>query len=201
MRCRLRGMEYEFLTSSGVFSRKRIDLGTRLLVESMVLPDEGGLLDVGCGYGVVGIVAASLRPRLSVFITDVNARAVYLAERNVERCGLVNVTVLGGDLYRPVEGGLFDVIVSNPPFSAGWRRVVEPLVAGAVEHLVVGGLFQVVVQSNTGGRALAGLLEEYFGGCEVLERGGGYRVLLARRGCSDVADSFTEDRCTGRRDG
>ncbi len=148
MRCRLRGMGYEFLTSSGVFSRKRIDLGTRLLVESMVLPDEGGLLDVGCGYGVVGIVAASLRPRLSVVMTDVNERAVYLAERNVERCGLGNITVRGGDLYGPVEGGLF----------------------------------QVVVQSNTGGRALAGLLEEYFGGCEVLARGSGYRVLLARRG-------------------
>jgi 16S rRNA (guanine1207-N2)-methyltransferase len=125
VRCRLRGIEYEFLTSSGVFSRKRIDLGTRLLVESMLLPDEGELLDVGCGYGVVGIVAASLRPRLSVFMTDVNERAVYLAERNVERCGLVNVTVRGGDLYGPVEGGLFDVIVSNPPFSAGWRSVVE----------------------------------------------------------------------------
>jgi 16S rRNA (guanine1207-N2)-methyltransferase len=182
VRCRLRGLEYEFLTSPGVFSYKRIDLGTRLLVESMVLPDEGRLLDVGCGYGVIGIVAASIRPKLRVFMTDVNERAVLLAKRTVERYGLVNVTVLEGDMYGSVEGELFDVVVSNPPFSAGWRRVVEPLVAGAVERLVVGGMFQVVVQSNTGGRALAGLLEEYFGGCEVLARGSGYRVLLARRG-------------------
>jgi len=147
----------------------------------MVLPDEGRLLDVGCGYGVVGVVAARLRPGLRVFMTDVNERAVRLAKRNVERFGLVNAGVLAGDLYGPVEGEVFDVVVSNPPFSAGWQRVVEPLVAGAVEHLVVGGLFQVVVQSNTGGRALAGLLEEHFGGCEVLARGSGYRVLLARR--------------------
>lgn len=165
-----------------MFSYKRIDLGSRLLVESMTLPHEGRLLDVGCGYGVIGIVAANLRPQLRVFMTDINERAVQLAKRNVERHRLVNATVLEGDIYGPVEGELFDVVISNPPFSAGWRKVVEPLVTGAVERLVFGGLFQVVVRSNTGGNALRSMLHEHFGNCEVLGKGSGYRVLLSRKG-------------------
>ena len=181
IRCRLRGSEFEFYTSSGVFSSRRVDNGTRLLVESMELPEGGLLLDMGCGYGVIGIVAARLRPELTVYMTDVNERAVGLAERSAERNRVANVVVRAGDLYGPVEGLAFDGIVSNPPISAGLRAVVGPLVAGAVEHLVEGGSLQVVVQSNKGGRSVASLMEGAFGGVEVVARGGGYRVLRSVR--------------------
>ena len=172
----LRGLEFEFFTSPGVFSYRRIDKGTRLLIESMVLPGEGRVLDVGCGYGSVGIVAASLVPGLEVWMTDVNERAVALARRNSEWNG-INVAVRRGDLYGPVGDLLFDVVLSNPPISAGMRRVVEPLVAGAVDRLVEGGSLQVVVQTNKGGRTLASMMEGCFGGLEVVARGSGYRVL------------------------
>lgn len=178
----LRGRRYRFVTASGVFSYKRIDNGTRLLVESMELPAEGSLLDVGCGYGVVGIVAAALEPGLRVTLTDVNQRAAGLARENVAAMRLGNAEVLEGDLYGPVAGRRFTTIVSNPPISAGMRRVVEPLVSGALGHLVDGGMLQVVVQSNKGGRTLAGFMDESFGGHEVAARGSGYRVLVARVG-------------------
>ena len=177
MRCRLRGREFEFLTSSGVFSSKKLDRGTRLLIESMTLPERGSILDIGCGYGPVGIVAAKLWPELEVWMTDVNERAVGLAERNAERIGVGNAVVRQGFLYEPVAGMSFDAVVSNPPISAGMGRVVEPLVAGAGEHLVDGGSLQLVVQSNKGGRTLATLMERHFGGVEVAARKGGYRVL------------------------
>jgi len=185
VRCRLRGMGFEFLTSSGIFSHKKLDLGTRLLVESMVLPESGRVLDVGCGYGPVGIVAARLVPGLEVWMTDVNERAVRLAERNCERNDVACV-VREGDLYGPVGEMEFDVVLSNPPFSAGMRRVVEPLVDGAWDHLVEGGSLQAVVRTNVGGRALAGLMEGRFGGVEVLGRGSGFRVLRSvKRGSVD----------------
>jgi 16S rRNA (guanine1207-N2)-methyltransferase len=104
-----------------------------------------------------------------------------VAARNVERMGLGNVRVLTGNLYEPVAGEKFDVVVSNPPISAGMRKVVEPLVRGARDHLAVAGRLLVVVQSNKGGRTLAGFLDEWFGGHQVVERGSGYRVLSARR--------------------
>jgi 16S rRNA (guanine1207-N2)-methyltransferase len=178
----LRGRRYRFVTATGVFSHKRIDNGTRLLVESMEVPRAGSLLDVGCGYGVVGIVAAVLEPGLRVTMTDVNRRAAALARENAAAMRLGNVEVLEGDLYEPVGGRVFTTIVSNPPISAGMRRVVEPLVSGAVDRLEDGGLLQVVVQSNKGGRILAAFLDDHFGGHEVASRGSGYRVLVARRG-------------------
>jgi len=180
VRCVLRGLEFEFFTLSGVFSYRRIDNGTRLLIESMVLPGEGRVLDVGCGYGPVGIVAARLVPGLEVWMTDVNERAVALARRNSEWNG-VDAVVRRGELYGPVGDLLFDAVLSNPPISAGMRRVVEPLVAGAVDRLVVGGSLQVVVQTNKGGRTLASMMEGCFGGVEVVARGSGYRVLRSVR--------------------
>ena len=181
VRARLRGLDLGFVTSSGVFSFRRVDRGTRLLVESMVLPEGGRFLDLGCGYGVVGVVAGRLVPGLEVWMTDVNERAVSLARVNLERNGVEGV-VRQGDLYGPVGGMRFGAVVSNPPISAGLRRVVGALVEGAVSHLEVGGSLQVVVQSRKGGRALASMMEDAFGGVEVLARGGGYRVLMSVRG-------------------
>jgi len=175
----LRGRRYRFVTATGVFSHKRIDNGTRLLAESMVVPADGTLLDLGCGYGVLGIVAATLEPGLRVTMTDVNQRAAALAAENASRMRLGNAEVLAGDLYEPVGDRRFNTVVSNPPISAGMRRVVEPLVSGAVEHLEAGGLLQLVVQSNKGGRTLARMIDEHFGGHLVASKGSGYRVLVA----------------------
>lgn len=182
IRCRLRDREFEFFTSSGVFSSRRIDNGSRLLIESMALPERGVVLDIGCGYGPVGIVAAKLWPGLEVWMTDVNERAVKLADKNALRNGVENVVVKQGDLYEPVGERIFDEILSNPPISAGLARVVEPLVSGAWSHLVDEGSLQLVVQSNKGGRALASMMEGRFGGVEVIARGGGFRVLRAVKG-------------------
>jgi 16S rRNA G1207 methylase RsmC len=178
VRARLRGFELEFVTSSGVFSYRRIDRGTRLLVESMILPQEGRILDLGCGYGVVGVVAGKVESGLEIWMTDVNIRAVSLARINLERNG-VNGIVKNGDLYEPVNKKEFSTILSNPPISAGLKRVVGMLVNGAVSHLVEKGNLQVVVQSNKGGRILSSLMEDTFGQVEILERSGGYRVLMS----------------------
>jgi len=177
----LRGRRYRFLTASGVFSAKRVDNGTRVLVEAMPLPGAGRLLDVGCGIGVIGLVAAVESPGLDVTLTDVNPRATMVAARNVERMGLGNVRVLRGSLYEPVEGEMFDMVVSNPPISAGMKKVVGPLVRGARDHLAVGGRILLVVQSNKGGRTLEGFLDEWFGRHEVVDKKSGYRVLSAIR--------------------
>ena len=179
LRCRLRGHEFEFLTSSGVFSYRRIDAGTRLLIESMELPEAGAALDLGCGYGPIGIVAAKLRPRLQVWMTDINQRAIALAEKNASRNGVENVHVIEGPLYEPVGGLAFDVILTNPPISAGIRKAVELIIEGATRHLRLGGSLQLVVRTTKGGRNLSMLLERYFGGFEVTARRSGYRVLKA----------------------
>lgn len=181
IRCRLRGLELEFLTASGVFSYRRIDTGTRLLVESMTLPERGAALDLGCGYGVIGITAARLNPSLDVWMTDVNERALLLAEENVRRNRAKNARVLKGFLYEALGGISFEAILTNPPISAG-LRVLEQLVEGSLRHLRPGGSLQMVVRTNKGGRHAARLLDQYYGGFKVTARKGGYRILKAERG-------------------
>ncbi len=181
IKCNLRGLPFEFLTSSGVFSHRRIDNGTRLLVEEMELPDAGRVLDIGCGYGALGIVAARLKLKLEVWMTDINPRAVRLAEENATRNGVHNVIVKQGNLYSPVGDTMFATVVTNPPISAGIAKVVEPMITHAYRHLDPGGALQLVVQSNKGGRILAEIIEETFGEAQVLARGSGYRVLKGEK--------------------
>jgi 16S rRNA (guanine1207-N2)-methyltransferase len=177
----LRGRKYTFVTATGLFSYKKIDNGTRLLVESMEIPEKGCFLDIGCGIGVIGIVAARECPELRVTMTDINPRATLVATENVDRFKLENVEVDNGNLYEPVSGRKFHTIVSNPPISAGMKKVIEPLVRGSVDHLVHGGSIQLVVQSNTGCNTLTRFLGEYLGECQTVGKGSGYRVLVAHK--------------------
>ena len=133
VRAYMRGRAFEFFTASGVFSKKRIDNGTRLLVESMILPKEGYALDIGCGYGAVGIIAAAIQPDLEVFLVDVNKRAVWLARQNIEKNRIYNAEAKSGFTYEPVKDLMFDCILSNPPVSAG-MQTVRAIISEAPEH-------------------------------------------------------------------
>lgn len=180
IRTHLRGRLFEFLTTSGVFSHKRVDLGTRLLIESMILPKEGYVLDLGCGYGAVGIAAAVFNRDLHVVMVDVNERAIRTAKENAKRYRVANVDIRQGFLYEPVEDMKFDAILSNPPLSAG-LRVVKHIILEAGEHLNDDGLFQLVVKSKIGGRQFARELEAAYGNVEVVAKKSGYRVLLSKK--------------------
>ncbi len=175
----VRGLTVRIVSSPGVFSAARLDRGTRLLVESMVVEDGWRVLDLGTGYGVIGIVAAKLAPRGYVVMTDINRRAVRLARLNLRLNGVPNAEVRWGDLYEPVRGERFNTIVANPPISAGMETCLR-IVDGAPEHLVEGGLLQLVARHNKGGRRLMARMEEVFGNVEVLAAGGGYRVYASR---------------------
>jgi len=179
VRTYFRGRLFEFLTTSGVFSRTRIDAGTRLLVESMVLPKKGLVLDLGCGYGPVGIAAATFNPKLQVVMTDVNERAVWLAKENAKRNRVENVEVRQGFLYEPVENLRFEAVLSNPPVTAGMKTVL-PLIAQAPQHLREEGTLQMVFRSKVSGKRLTEAMKKAFGNVEVVSRKGGYRVLVSK---------------------
>ena len=176
----LRGMPFRFLTASSVFSKKRVDTGTRLLIETMVLPKSGCILDVGCGYGAVGIATATFNPSLQVIMTDVNMRAVRLARDNVERNRVANAEVRYGYLYEPVEDLTFNCVLSNPPVSAG-METVKAIITEAPKVMAEKATLQMVVRSKISGKILPAVFEATFGNCMVLARESGYRVLIARK--------------------
>jgi 16S rRNA G1207 methylase RsmC len=176
----LRGKPFKFLTASGVFSKKRVDLGTRLLIETMFLPESGNVLDMGCGYGAVGIAAAKFNPKLHVVMVDVNERAVRLARRNIELNHVYNAEARKGYLYEPVKDMLFNCILSNPPVSAG-LTTVKAIISGAPQHMTEKAALQMVVKSKIGGERLLQIFEEALGNVTVLARESGYRVLMAEK--------------------
>ncbi len=171
---------FEFVTASSVFSKKQVDAGTKLLIESMILPPGGRVLDVGCGYGAVGITAASFNPNLQVLLTDVNMRAVRLTQENVERNKVTNAEVRWGYLYEPVDGLTFNCVLSNPPISAG-MTIVKAIIMEAPNIMVKKGTFQMVVKSKIGAKTLPTVFNESFGNCTILARKSGYRVFLAEK--------------------
>ena len=179
----IRGLSLRFLTDSGVFSKARVDRGTCILLEALPLAEltrgEGALLDLGCGYGPIGIVLAKLLPDRTVYMTDPNQRAVDLARRNAEINGVANVHILVGEGYDPLPPGLkLAAIVTNPPIRAG-KGVVYGLVDQAPARLRPGGSFTCVAQTKQGAKSLKARIESVFGNVRELEREGGFRVLHA----------------------
>ena len=172
------GRTLHFTTDAGVFSRDGLDKGTEILLGA--LPEMSGrALDLGCGWGAVGVALGARYPELEIVMTDVNARAVELARRNAAANG-VRATVVQGDGYAAVEGA-FDAIVTNPPIRAG-KAVIYALFDSARARLVPGGALYIVIRKQQGAPSALKHLRETWAGAEVIKREAGYWVIRASNG-------------------
>lgn len=176
----LRGFDMEFWTDAGVFSKGGVDFGSRLLIETMEIPPAGKILDVGCGYGPIGITAANLAPRGSVLMIDVNERAVELANKNIQRNHLHNAEARVSNLFENVGDQRFDRILTNPPIRAG-KSVVHAIFEGAAERVSEEGELWVVIQKKQGAPSAKKKLEELFEVVEDRERDAGYRIFRCKK--------------------
>ena len=163
----LRGTQYTFHTSSGIFSKKRIDMGTRFLIQKMQIEPDDDILDLGSGYGPLGIVAATLAPEGHTVLTDVNKRAVGLSKSNIKENRLRNAEARKGEFYEPVKGEKFDVILCNLPMSAG-LVVVYKIIRESADYLNPGGSLQVVVRK--GHPRIGAEMEKLYGNLEIPTR-------------------------------
>jgi 16S rRNA (guanine1207-N2)-methyltransferase len=177
---RVRDHPFVFRTDAGVFSRSDLDRGTELLLEAIELGPCESVLDMGCGYGAIGIVAARLSEGGHVILTDVNERAVALARANVAANDIRNAEVRLGDLYAPVADAFFDHILCNPPIRAG-RKVVDRIIGEAPSHLLDGGHLWIVVRTRQGASSIQSRMVQAFGNATVVKRGSGFKVLRSDR--------------------
>lgn len=177
----LRGKTLEFTTDAGVFSKGDVDFGSRLLVETFVMPEvEGDVLDIGCGYGPIGLTVAVSYPDRKVHLVDVNERALALCARNAERNGITNVTIYPSDALSAVEAGGFSAILTNPPIRAG-KETVFSFYDGSFDRLGAGGQLWVVIQKKQGAPSSIKHLQELFGNVEVVAKKKGYYILKATK--------------------
>ncbi len=176
-----RGELIAFRVDAGVFASHGLDPGTALLIENLTVAPSDRVLDLGCGWGAVGVAAAKAARTGRVTLTEVNHRAARLARENLARNHLRNAEVRIGRLFEPVADDSFDVIATNPPYRAG-RELVLEILRGAPGHLAPGGRLVLVGKGSQGIRYYQEWLRSNWDGAvEVLARGSGYRVLEARR--------------------
>lgn len=174
----------QFTSVSGVFSfENKIDKASMLLIESFK-PVGNSLLDMGCGYGAIGLFLKVLYPQLVVTMTDINERAVTYTRKNAESNNLW-VKILKSDLYNELGDNRFSDIVTNPPVAAGKKTITE-LIWGAKEHLLPGGALWLVAFHNKGGSTFKKIMEEAFGNVEDIEKQGGIRVYCSRKNETDA---------------
>jgi len=176
----LRGHELSFVTDAGVFSKGGIDYGSKALIRSMEIPAAGRILDVGCGYGPIGLTAARLAPDSAVTLLDVNERAVELCRENARRNGIGNVEILVSDRLSAVRGRLFDCVLTNPPIRAG-KETVHGIFEEAAECLVPGGKLWVVIQKKQGAPSAFAKLEALFASVREAAKDKGYRVIVCQK--------------------
>ncbi|MEH7235964.1 class I SAM-dependent methyltransferase [Bacillus sp. JJ1562] len=177
----LKGQSFSFTSDSGVFSKNEVDFGSRLLIEEFRTPEVAGpFLDIGCGYGPIGLALAKVHNERTVEMIDVNERAIELAKKNAEMNKVNNVEIHQSDLFTNVENRGFAAIISNPPIRAG-KKVVHHILEESYRYLVPGGELWVVIQKKQGAPSAIEKLETVFEEVEIVERKKGYHIIKAVR--------------------
>lgn len=171
-----RGHGMNFMTDAGVFSKGELDQGTRLLLDALPALF-GDVLDLGCGWGAIGVSIARANPDCRVVMADVNRRALQLSRDNLER-NRVTAEVIESDGMAAVLDRTFDAVITNPPIRAG-KQVIYKMFSDAATHLNQGGALYLVIRKQQGAESCVKYLKTLFGQVEKLDKSGGFWVLKA----------------------
>ena len=171
---------FSFFSDNGVFSKNKIDYGSRLLVESFLKchlnTKEKDILDVGGGYGFIGIVIAKIM-QASVDIIDINKRAIHLCERNIELNEIKNCRVFLSNIYENIDK-TYDYIITNPPIRAG-KEVVLKILSEAKKHIKDNGELWFIINKDQGAKSTKKALENWYN-IEIVEKSKGFLVFRAK---------------------
>ena len=177
----LKNKSFRFKTDNGVFSKREVDFGSRLLIESFEMPNvEGLLLDVGCGYGPIGLSLAKYYQDRMIHMVDVNERAIELAKENAELNQIQNVRIYESDRLLNVKENTFAAILTNPPIRAG-KITVHDIFEQSFNHLVSKGELWVVIQKKQGAPSAIEKLNNLFNHVETIDKSKGYFVIRAQK--------------------
>lgn len=173
------GIDLKFNTDAGVFSKMRVDYGSGVLIKAMkdISFPKANILDIGTGYGPIGLFAAKFWPDQEVDMIDVNERGLNLARENAKVNNIENVNIYASNCYEQIDNDKkFGLILTNPPIRAG-KKVVNEILIGANAHLVSGGVLLVVIQKKQGEPSARKNMINTYGDCEILTRDKGYYIL------------------------
>lgn len=177
----LLGYNFRFETDAGVFSKSEVDFGSRVLIDAFEAPNlEGAILDIGCGYGPIGLSIAKANEGRTVHLVDVNTRAIQLAEKNAAANGIQNVRIYESDGLSAVDTANFAAIITNPPIRAG-KETIFRFYKESYDKLISKGELWVVIQKKQGAPSTFSFLEEIFGQVDVVDKARGYWIIKATK--------------------
>lgn len=177
LRFTVRGKTYSMKVASGLFSIKKLDNATRLLLETIDLTDDSKVLDLGCGWGVMAIVLKDCFPHITMRASDINTRAVAYTKKNAEM-NSVSLSINRSDCFNQIPDDDFDVIITNPPYAAG-RDVCFSFIENSYKHLRDGGRLHLVARHTKGGKMLSKKMGSVFGNVSDKAKQGGFRVYTS----------------------
>lgn len=185
----IKEMTFEFLnknfifyTDSGVFSKSKIDFGSELMIKTFLNHSKiktGKFLDIGCGYGPVGIIVKTFIPALDIYLSDINERALALTEKNLIKNNIKEYKIMKSSIFDNITEN-FDCILSNPPIRAG-KDTIFQIYDESYKHLNSNGEFYCVIQTKQGAKSTFKRINKIFGNCETLTIDSGYRILYAKK--------------------
>lgn len=175
----LRGSDFIFYTQAGVFSKNNLDYGSKLLIENIkITSDTKTIIDIGCGYGPIGLSLAK-NNRVKSYMYDINERAVELAKLNAKSNDISNVEIYTNNLLDGINVKA-DLIVSNPPIRAG-KQTVFKLYEQAYNNLNSNGAFYCVIQKKQGAPSSFEKIKELFENVEIITKSRGYWIIYAKK--------------------
>ena len=166
------------VSDRNVFSNRRLDPGTFILMKVLASNDlKGSFLDLGCGYGPIGLTMKMVFPSLSVTLSDVNSRCIECTNINKDKYKLDCKTIVS-DSFQNIEES-FDIISLNSPISCG-KEIIYKMYIGAKEHLNYNGCFYIVIRKDKGALSHMKYLSSLFQNVSVIYKEKGYYVILAK---------------------
>ena len=170
------GLIMNLFTDNGVFSKGKVDEGSLAFLKVILPLDLGNnILDLGCGYGTIGLTLAIAKKEARVTLADINTRALSLCKRNADAYNLgQRVTILQSDIYEKIEGP-YESIVVNPPIRAG-KKVTYKMYEEAKQYLIDGGSLYIVIRKAQGADSASKYIESIFGNVELLDCHKGYHI-------------------------
>lgn len=177
----LLGKNFHFITDSGVFSKNIVDYGSRTLINAFSwnsLP-AGKILEIGCGYGPIGLALAQATGR-QVEMVDINERALDLAKQNARVNQVESVDIHFSDIYQELHDEKYAAIISNPPIRAG-KKVVHQILTEAFDHLKGAGTLTIVIQKKQGAPSAKKKMADTFGNAQILRKDKGYYIIQSKK--------------------
>lgn len=178
---KLDGVEVTLQSDRGVFSNKEVDEGSVILLKTLTKDSSfKAILDVGCGYGTLGLYLATKFKNSQVTMFDINERAVKLTEQNMNLNQITNAQVYVANNYQALHKESFDLIVLNPPIRAG-KKVYYPLLSEARDYLTDGGKLVFVIRKSLGAESALKYVKDFYSHVELSRREHGFHVYTATK--------------------